>query len=256
MDEIKQEDAVINSNAAVEETVNVEDPTTKNIEMDVVVDSIKEETNDAKTTTTAAATTENIEIQEPDDDDAKEKMDTDLGSELKKEEEEEKIEDNEQSETVKPSESGKKKRKKSIKGETATTTETDTATATKRSSRDRKSVEVYDPKIYDKTDKAIQVIDGRGTALKRIPQCKDAIEAAAASSIDDLQTAFKLVFGSKYKLPPKKEMVQHLLDFNGYLPKRDSSLSKEEREKADEEFEVSELHMYYSGAVSISYKKI
>ena len=33
-------------------------------------------------------------------------------------------------------------------------------------------------------------------------------------------------------------------------------VSKEEREKADEEFEVSKVHMYYPGVVSIICKKI
>jgi hypothetical protein len=240
MDETKQED-IDNSNAAIIDEMNGEDPTTKNsIEMDVAVDEVKELTNDTNTTT-PITTTVNIPKEETNDD-AKEQNNVEDRSELKKEEEDEKIEDEEQRETAKSTESGKKKRKKSIAVETTATTETDTAT--KRSSRDRKSVEVYDPKIYDKTDKSIQVIDGRGTALKRIPQCKDMIESAASSSsTDDIQTAFRFVFGSKYKLPPKKDMVQYLLDFNGYLPKKDSSMSKAEQEKADEELEVSEAHI-------------
>jgi hypothetical protein len=253
MDEIKQENIESSNVTAVtddvakseEPTKYSTDETTTGNAMDVAVDDdvAKDGTNDAKVT---ATTTADIKIEETDDS-KMEEVNVEDGNDVKKEAEEmeeteEQNDVKEPSETIKTTASGKKKRKKSVEGEAVTNTKTDTASATKRSSRDRKSVEVYDPKIYDKTEKAIQITEGRGTALKNIRPCKDAIESAAASSVDDLQTAFRFVFGSKYKLPSKKEMIQHLLDFNGYLPKKDSSLSKDEQEKVDEEQEVREDH--------------
>ena len=244
MDNMKQEDSGSSNSTTVGDTVDNQDPPTKDsTEMETITDDVKEETNDATITTPAAATVEMKEVEEPTDDAKEEIHVEDIHEPKKDDDEEEKTEDKKKDVPSKSTESGKKKRKKSLEGETTSTVD-DAATATKRSSRDRKSVEVYDPKIYDKTDKSIQVIEGRGTALKNIPKCRDAIESAASSSssMDELQTAYKFVFGSKYKTPPKKDMVQHLLDFNGYLPKKDTSLSKEAQEKADEDFEVCELY--------------
>lgn len=241
MDNMKQEDSGSSNTTTVGDTVDNHDPPTKDsTEMETIMDDVKEETNDATTSTPAAATVE-MKVEEPTDDAKEEIHVEDINEPKEDDDEEEKTEDKKKDVPSKSTESGKKKRKKSLEGETTTTVD-NAATATKRSSRDRKSVEVYDPKIYDKTDKSIQVIEGRGTALKNIPKCRDAIESAASSSssMDELQTAYKFVFGSKYKTPPKKDMVQHLLDFNGYLPKKDSSLSKEAQEKADEDFEVCE----------------
>ena len=225
-----------------EDTVENKPPTTESTEMDttttMTVDEIApKETSDTTATTTTVETSveDDIKKDEPSDE-------VDTGASEENKEEKEEKEAATENISSKPSESGKKKRKSSLDGKaTAATSE---GSGTKRSSRDRKSVEVYDPKKYDKTDKSVPVVDGRGTALKQIPQCKDAIETAAAKSPDDLIMAYKFVFGSKKKLPSKKEMVQQLLDFNGYLPKKDSSLSKEEQENADEELEVRDCDCF------------
>ena len=226
-----------------EDTVENKPPTTESTEMDttttMTVDEIApKETSDTTATTTTAETSveDDIKKDEPSNEAKTETDAIDAGTNEENKEEKEENEAATENISSKPSESGKKKRKSSLDGKaTAATSE---GSGTKRSSRDRKSVEVYDPKKYDKTDKSVPVVDGRGTALKQILQCKDAIETAAAKSPDDLIMAYKFVFGSKKKLPSKKEMVQQLLDFNGYLPKKDSSLSKEEQENADEELEV------------------
>lgn len=81
---------------------------------------------------------------------------------------------------------GTKKRKSTvIEGATTTiaTNETDTTgtTATNHSGRDRKSVKIYDPPKYDKTDEGIRVTDGRGMALKSTPRSMKGMESAAAS---------------------------------------------------------------------------
>jgi hypothetical protein len=189
------------------------------------------DTDDVKPTTTSHINEEDKEEEKPDAE-----MDT-TNDDVKNEEDnhEGTGEAENATEGTETEETGKKKRKESGKNESTKAKATDTA-ATKRSSRERKSIETFNPDAYDKPESkgVVEIIEGRGTALKLLPAAVESIESA---STDDITFAHKFLFVSRQKFP-KKEMIQHLLNFSGYLPKKDSSMSTEEMEKVDDELEV------------------
>jgi hypothetical protein len=107
--------------------------------------------------------------------------------------------------------------------------------ASKRERRERKSVEAFDPNAFPvgHAPRSVVLVVGRGARLGDLAPCVEAMEANAPQ----LPVAYRLVFKPK-AAAKKKEMMQNLLEFNGYLPQKDVSLNEEEQEARDDELEV------------------
>lgn len=133
---------------------------------------------------------------------------------------------------VAPATEEKKKRKKA---DTSTPKE---VSSVKRERRERKSVDSFNPEAYKKEDKAVLVVEGRGTELGELAATRASIEAKA-KVVEDLATAHKLLFTLRGKAA-KKDMLANVLAFSGYLPLKDESLDKKQQEAIDEECEVGD----------------
>lgn len=121
------------------------------------------------------------------------------------------------------------------------------AAASVRSKRRRRDSTSYEPEDFTLVStkggaKASPVVTGRGSKLADLESVKASIEK---STPEDLPFAYKFVFGSRGKVT-KKEMKNHLLEFNGYLPPlpKGKKLSEEELEDYDKTYEVgSDTHV-------------
>lgn len=99
---------------------------------------------------------------------------------------------------------------------------------------------VYDPVDFTmKEAEGIKIIKGRGTKLGAFPSVKSSIESSKRTG-DEIAFAHQFLFGKKGK-PTKKEMKDHLLEFNGYLKPIPSGKKRTDKEvdKEEEAIEVS-----------------
>jgi hypothetical protein len=103
----------------------------------------------------------------------------------------------------------------------------------KRERRERKSVETFDPTDF-KADRPVTVVPGRGMALGDLPRVRASIESA---QLFDVAAAYKLIF-ARSKAALKKDMMDAILSFSGYLPPLKEGASNEEQHDIDEVYEV------------------
>lgn len=106
----------------------------------------------------------------------------------------------------------------------------------KRDKRERKSSNAFVPEDFLHVDASVKVIEGRGVKLSDIPAVRESIESTniQSSIIDD---AHKLCF-KRGRKPPKAEMKQNLLDFSGFLIKKEEEQTEEELKEQDDDAEV------------------
>ena len=139
---------------------------------------------------------------------------------------------NDDTEKLPPPSSKKKRKQKST--DPAETFSSEVAPA-KRERRERKTVEAFNPDAYRVVDPTAHIIDGRGKRLEELSNCVKAMEST--QNAVHMPIAYKMVF--RHKLPKrKKDMLQNLLQFSGYLPKKDAALTEEEQDKLDNDYEV------------------
>jgi hypothetical protein len=149
--------------------------------------------------------------------------------EIKNEEEPPKEKDAE----MKEASTQKKGRKRKSEGITEGTSVAPGGSTAKRERRERKSVETFDPTDF-KADRPVTVLPGRGMALGDLPRVRASIESAHSF---DLTAAYKLIF-ARSKAALKKDMVDAVLSFSGYLPPLKQGASKAEQHEIDEGYEV------------------
>jgi len=105
----------------------------------------------------------------------------------------------------------------------------------KKSKRERKSAEKFVSVNFTSPKKisAVEHIVGRGVKLESIDSVKDSIKKSKNKS-SELVATYHFVFGRKGKpLARKKE----LLEFSGYLPKKEEGVDEETQKKKDEVLE-------------------
>jgi type IV secretory pathway VirB10-like protein len=112
--------------------------------------------------------------------------------------------------------------------------EEEEAPSSGRSKRARKSVQQLVPEDFSEKTNRATIVDGRGTKLEKIPSCKQSIHDTSKNS-EEMKKAHSLLFGGHMA---RKYYKDDLLAFNGFLPKKDSSVSKEEQEAIEEDLEV------------------
>jgi hypothetical protein len=126
-----------------------------------------------------------------------------------------------------------RKRKSEAIAEGGTSDAPAASSPVKRERRERKSVEAFDPTDF-KADRPITVVPGRGVALGDLPRVRASIESAHSF---DVAAAYKLIF-ARSKAGLKKDMVDAILSFSGYLPPLKEGASKTEQHEIDEQYEV------------------
>jgi hypothetical protein len=136
-----------------------------------------------------------------------------------------------------PSTERKKKRKQSVEsGSTKPAAAMEgTENSSKRERRERKAVETFDPQVYNTVDKNVEIVEGRGIPIKEMRPCLESVKSY--TNTDDISMAYRFLFTSRGKVS-KKDMIQSLMDFSGYLPKKDPNLPKKEQDKIVEDLEV------------------
>ena len=108
-----------------------------------------------------------------------------------------------------------------------------------RGKRKRKSSleNSFAPEDFSMVDKKtrVNVIKGRGKKLKVFPEVVASLETA---STDDVLMAHKFLFGNKGSHLKKKELVDNLLEFSGYLKEAPEGYDEKKLEAEDEVEEV------------------
>jgi hypothetical protein len=149
--------------------------------------------------------------------------------EIKKEEDPPKEKDAE----MKEASTQKKGRKRKSNAPAEGTSDGPGSSPVKRERRERKSVETFDPTDF-KADRPVTVVPGRGMALGDLPRVRASIESA---QLFDVAAAYKLIF-ARSKAALKKDMMDAILSFSGYLPPLKEGASNEEQHDIDEVYEV------------------
>lgn len=93
-----------------------------------------------------------------------------------------------------------------------------------------------------KSNSQVKVIKGRGKKLKDFPSVRASMEKY---STDDVLTAHKFLFGNKGMQLKKKELVNNLLEFSGYLKAVPKGYSAKKLDAEDEVEEVRQKHASY-----------
>lgn len=92
-----------------------------------------------------------------------------------------------------------------------------------RGKRERKSIQNFNPKEYDKQKKEIVISMGRGVKLMDMPNVVENLKAITWSDTH-LKLLHSLIFGGRGK---KKEFKAHLLQFNGIVYPEGNDLEEE-----------------------------
>lgn len=162
----------------------------------------------------------------------------------KKEEEDAKEEEETNEEVAKSparGKPGKKRKSASIAtpgedGESGANPTTNTSNNNQRERRVRKSIEAFNPTDFDKAEKSIVVVTGRGVPLGDLEATRTAVESHAQSA-DAVALAHRLLFSVRGKVA-KKDMVANILAFSGYLPPKQEGVGKDKQDDLDEQYEV------------------
>eukprot|EP00934_Nitzschia_sp_Nitz4_P002839 Nitzschia sp. Nitz4//scaffold141_size107518//83035//84098//NITZ4_004292-RA/size107518-snap-gene-0.198-mRNA-1//-1//CDS//3329536336//2829//frame0 len=106
-----------------------------------------------------------------------------------------------------------------------------------RGKRKRTSIadKAFEPEDFTmKEQQGVILTEGRGSALKDMPS----VVASVKRFVDELPNAHALLFGARVGKVSKKDMMKHILDFNGYLRKVPKGQEESEMEAEDEELET------------------
>lgn len=106
-----------------------------------------------------------------------------------------------------------------------------------RERRTRKTANVFAPEDFSKKQgKDFLDATGRGKKLKDIPAVFESISAKSPAA-DEILQLHRLLYTTRGR-PAKREIKPNILEFSGYLPKREDGLSKKEVDALDQDFEV------------------
>lgn len=111
-----------------------------------------------------------------------------------------------------------------------------------RPKRARRSAQEAEKSVYEPSDftmkeaEGIKVTKGRGAKLSSFAVVKSSIEGSKRTG-DEIAFAHQFVFGKKGKYT-KKEMKEHLLEFNGYLKPIPAGKKRTDKEVEKEEEQV------------------
>jgi adenylate cyclase class IV len=106
------------------------------------------------------------------------------------------------------------------------------------------SFEPEDFTMHDNSE--VNIIVGRGKRLEEFPSVVASMEK---HTTEDVLFAHKFLFGNKGSSLKKKELLENLGEFSGYLKKATKGYDQDKLEKEDEREEVGhELSVYLAGA--------
>lgn len=95
------------------------------------------------------------------------------------------------------------------------------------------SFEPHDFSLHDTTE--VNIINGRGKKLEEFPSVVASMEK---HTTEEVVFAHKFLFGNKGSSLKKKELLQNLGEFSGYLKMAPKGYDKDKLEKDDEREEV------------------
>ena len=105
----------------------------------------------------------------------------------------------------------------------------------KRMSSSETSFEPGNFTVHDSSTSRVNVVVGRGKKLQEFPSVMSSMEK---HTTEEILFAHKFLFGNKGSSAKKKELLENLGEFSGYLKKVPKGYDQEKLEKEDEREEV------------------
>ena len=128
-----------------------------------------------------------------------------------------------------------KKRKAEVSSKKDHVDDEDSPGKRKRMSSLETSFEPGDFTVHDSTTSRVNVVVGRGKKLQEFPSVVSSMEK---HTTEEVLFAHKFLFGNKGSSAKKKELLENLGEFSGYLKKVPKGYDQEKLEKEDEREEV------------------